>query len=319
MACSSNYPNCGDPSSAPVVPEPLTKIASVIGTIVAIIGVIGTVLKVVGAISVVEGVLTVAGYSIGGAAASGAVAGAAAAIAIIIVIGTYAGDRCVPVSGLPECIAGVITEIVESFNSVTDELLPFTAMHDRVDIVVKSRFWPIVESNNAFVFCTDQETPRRSEILRAYYYDSQVCQAATGAQVGAIPGAVAGVIAAAIVAAAIGCATVYLCIIALIVAVIVAAVATLVGALIGGQVAKESTPDSSPSDGSGTALTTGNLISVHGNKLRREHDSGANVLWWVSSTTLHGQVSATVSPPYSYCEIDEELSMDACPLPNKPR
>jgi hypothetical protein len=217
--------------------------------------------------------------------------------------------------GLRECIAGVVSEVVGSFESFLDELFPFSAMHDRVDVVTKSRFWDVIENGEAFVHCTDEEPPRRSEIMRCYYYDRQVCDAASGAQIGAGVGAAGGVIAAAAVAAAIGCATVILCLIAIIVAVIVAAAAALVGALAGGQIAKAASEDDSPTALTGETLTVSDYVSVHGNMQRREHDDGANVMWWARSTSLHGRASDGLPRPFSYCEVNDELTGDACPVP----
>jgi hypothetical protein len=48
--------------------------------------------------------------------------------------------------------------------------------------------------------------------------------------------------------------------------------------------------------------------------VRRDEENGANVYWFVNSTTIHGEVAAGTPEPFSYCEIDEQLSMDACPV-----
>jgi hypothetical protein len=317
MACISRRPRCGI-AEAPVVPEPLSQIGTAIGTLIGILGTLGTVLGLAGKLSVSGGVLSVGGVAIGPAAAAGALSGLVAGILVIVTVGLFALDRCVQGEGLRECIAGVVNEVVESFSSGWDEVFPFSAMHDRVDVVVKSRFWDIVESGEAFVFCTDEEPPRRSEVLRCYYFDSRVCEAAQAAVIGAGVGAAAGVIAAALVAAAIGCATVILCIVALIVAALVAAVAALVGALVGGQIGKAAATDDRPTAATGQVVGVGDLVSVHGNMKRREHDNGANVFWWTSSTSLHGRARDGLPSPFSYCEIDEELAIDSCPIPTPP-
>jgi hypothetical protein len=207
-------------------------------------------------------------------------------------------------------VAGVVHEVVGSFDSALDEIFPFSAMHDRVDVLAKSRFWDVSEDNQAFVHCTDAEPPRRSELLRCYFDDRRVCDAAHGAQIGAAAGAAAGIILAALAAAAIGCATVILCLIALLVAAIIVAAVALAGAFAGGQIAKELSTDDSPTAGSGETLTVGYLVTIRGSLKRREYDEGANVIYWASSAQFHG---TSVSPqPLSYCEIDDELVDEGC-------
>jgi hypothetical protein len=305
MACIERRPRCGTPDSS-LVPTPLSKIGSVIGIISAIAGAVGGVIK---ATDTVVGIATSLG-----AAGSGTIAGLAAGIAVIIIVGIYAFDRCVGTDGLQECVAGVVNEIVQDFSSALEEIFPFTAMHDRIDVVVKARYWDVVEDGNAKVLCTDEAPPRRSEILRCYYFTERVCNAAKGAQIGAGVGAAAGVVAAAAVGAAIGCATVILCIVALIVAALVAAAAALVGALIGGQIAKAVSDGDSPTAADGTEISVGDLITVNGNMVRREEDEGANVIWWVSTSSLSGRMPDSVaSNPFSYCDVDDVFTMDSCP------
>ena len=313
MACIDRRPRCGA-AEAPVIPEPLSTIGAAFAWIFGAFGVIATVAGIFEKISVVGGVLQIGGIAIGGAAAAGALAALVAGITIIVIVGVFAMDRCVQGEGLSECVAGVVHEIVESFADALDELFPFSAMHDRVDVVVKSRFWDVVESGDAHVHCTEEAPPRRSEIMRCYYYEGRVCDAASAGIIGAGAGAVAGIIAGALIAAAIGCATVILCLIAIIVAAIVAAVAALVGALIAGQAAKAAGEDETPT-ASGNAIAVGDLVTVRGNMQRREEDDGANVIWWVSGSDLHGRARDGLAQPFSYCDIDEELTMDGCPVP----
>lgn len=313
MACIDRRPRCGAAEVA-VIPEPLSTIGAAFAWIFGAFGIIATVAGIFEKISVVGGVLKIGSITIGGAAAGGALAGLVAGITIIAIVTAFALDRCVQGKGLLECIAGAVHKIVESFSSTLDELFPFSAMHDRVDVVVKSRFWDVVESGESFVHCTDESPPRRSEIMRCYYYEKRVCDAAMAGITGAGIGAVAGIIAGAAIAAAIGCATIIFCLLAIIVAAIVAAVAALVGALIAGQIAKAAGEDEAPSAG-GTVIGVGDLITVRGNMQRREEDDGANVMWWVSSSDLHGQVRDGLAEPFSYCEIDEELAMDGCLVP----
>lgn len=304
MACIERRPRCGAADS-PAIPEPISRIGSIIGIIAGLAGAVGGVVKGLETVGTI-------GVSLGGAA-GGAVSGALAAIAVIIIIAVYAFDRCIGTDGLRECIAGVVSEIVQDFSEWTEELFPFTAMHDRVDVVVKSRYWDVVEDGQAKVHCTDEAPPRRSEIMRTYFFTKRVCDTMTGAQIGVTVGAVGGVIAAAAIGAAIGCATVILCIFALILAALVAAIAALVGALIGGQIAKAISDETSPTSG-GVEIAVGDLITIHGNMVKREFDENANVLWWASSSALSGTTPTSIpSSPFSYCEIDDVFTMDACP------
>jgi hypothetical protein len=56
----------------------------------------------------------------------------------------------------------------------------------------------------------------------------------------------------------------------------------------------------------------GDLVTVSGPMVRREEDSGANVLWWVASSALHGRLVTTTA--FSYREVDDQLDVDACPV-----
>lgn len=314
MACIDRRPRCGE-ADAPVIPEPLSTIAAAFAWIFGAFGIISTIAGIFEKISVTGEVLSIGGITIGTAGVAGALAGLLGAVTIIAIVTVFALDRCVQGEGLRECIAGVVHDIVASFSKALDELFPFSAMHDRVDVVVKSKFWDVVESGDAFVFCTDELPPRRSEIMRCYYFEERVCSAASAGVIGAGIGGAAGVIAAAAIAAAIGCATVILCLFALILALLVAAVAALVGALIAGQIAKAAGEDEDPSADTGEAISIGDLVSVFGNMQRRENDQGANTMWWVSSTNLHGRARDGLSQPFSYCDINDELEVDACPIP----
>lgn len=308
MTCIGRSPRCGEPSSSPT---PTTTIMDIITAISAIVG------AILGAVKFFGNAQAIAAF-FGGAAGAGAVAGAAGAIFVIVAVGIYAHDRCIQGEGNGVCIAGVVTHLENSFSSVGDELFPFTAMHDRVDVVVKSRFWDVVESSNAFVHCTDHEFPRRSEIQRCYYFEPRVCEAAQAGVVGAGLGGAAGVIAGAAIAAAIGCLTVILCIVALIVAALVAATAALIGAFIAGQAAKAAAGDTDPTGSGGQPIVAGDLVSVRGNRKLREHDDNAGVLWWVSQTDLHGRISDGAARPLSYCDVDDELTTESCPRPDEP-
>src|SRR4051794_32628111 len=161
MTCIARHPRCGN-AAADVSPAPLTTLLEIIG----ILGVIATIIGAIAKLEVVNGVIMIGSVAVGSAAAGGAIAGAAAAIAVIVIIAVFAFDRCLQGDGRPECVAGVVDVVEDSFSSASDEIFPFTAMHDRVDLIAKSFFWDVIESGEAFVFCTPDPHPRTSEIMR---------------------------------------------------------------------------------------------------------------------------------------------------------
>jgi hypothetical protein len=304
MACIERRPRCGEIA---VQEEPISKVVVIVGGIVTIIGLI------VKFESVKSAAESAASY-LGGMYFAGATAGFIGAVAVLATISWYVHDRCNPKQGESVCLAGVVQNIVQDFNDFWDDLLPFSAMHDRVDLVVKSRFWDIVENNATLVHCTDVpiDSLRKSEIFRAYYFTDRVCNAARGAMVGGSVGAVPGILLAALAAAAIGCITFFGCLLALLVAALIAATMVLAGAWAGGHIAKGE--ESSPEDDSGTSISIGDLLRVSGPIFSKEYDNGANVMWWVDTSALSGNVYDRVpNNPFSYCEIDEEFMMDGCP------
>jgi hypothetical protein len=306
MACVNERPNCGT-AEAGVVPEALTEVIKWIVIIWGGIGTILGVLKALGAISVSGGVISIGGTAIATGFFAGAAVGFVVAVTTFVVVLNSARDRCNPSDATSECVAGVVVAMEASFSSTLDEFAPWQAMHDRVDLIVKSFFWPVVESGEAFVFCTDEPWPRRSEIMRIYFFDRQVCDAAQGATVGAAVGMVAGIIAAAAIAAVM-CITVVLCIIGLLLAAAVAAAAVLGGAAIGGQIGKAGSQEQDPT-ADGQTLGVGHLVTARGPMERREYDDGANVIYWAESAQFHG---VSMSPqPFSYCEINDEFE-DGC-------
>lgn len=305
MACIERSPRCGE---LDIVEEGLDQIVSII---LIIAGIIGGVVSFVKFAEALPGIVAF----LGGASAGGATAGLLAGIVVFTTIVIYLDDRCIEKEGTSECVAGVVHNIVQDFDSALDELFPFTAMHDRIDLVVKSGYWDKVENNAAHVFCTDDDFPRKSEIIRCYYFTDRVCNAAKGATVGGAVGLIGGIIAGAAIAAAIGCATVIFCLLAILLAAIVAALAVLVGALIGGQIGKALSDDTTPSDDTGSEISIGDLITVNGKIVARGYDEGANTIYWVDASSLSGVAPDTIpNDPFSYCEINDIFTMDACPV-----
>jgi hypothetical protein len=301
MACIDRVPKCGFGGGPDPVADPLKQFGALVALLGTIIGVLGGL-----------GALKTIAAKLGGALGGGAAISIVAVIAVMILISLYLFSRCNQPDGLPQCIAGCVSNIRESFSSSWEYLFPFAAMPNRVDVTVKSFFWDFVELNMAYVYCTDESFPRMSEIMHCYYYTARVCNAATGALIGAAAGGIAGIIAGAAVAAAIGCATVVLCVIALILAAIVAVAAALLGAMAGGNIAQAASDDSPPADGSGHAVATGMLVTLDGNMAQLQEDNKANCLWWTRDTNIHGVITSAAQKPFSYCDIDEQFAMDAC-------
>jgi hypothetical protein len=286
----------------------------VLTVILAIWGIVGTIGSVVGILSdaAKAGVLTILGVSAPGLAW---LAAAAAALATVITIFAFYWNRCLDKpDGLQACSAGVVNEIVPSFDSAADELFPFTAMHDRVDVVVKSQYWPLVQQLALFVKCAGD--PDRSPIIQGLYESDDVCAAGLGATIGGVAGAVGGILLGALVAGAIGCAGsgifyVLCLIVVMLIAAIIAAVVALVGAFIGGQIGKAAAGDTEPTADSGNVIQVGDYVTTKGNLITSGDFDGARIYWFVEATTVHGR--STGSPQFSFRDPDTNLALDACP------
>lgn len=309
MACIQRVPRCGEIS---VSEEPINVFIGWLSIIFSIIGIIMTILEYETAAAFVSWLVGIIGVWAGAI-----LAGVIGAGAIILVVYLYHKDRCSPQDAPVVCIAGVVQNIVQEFDGVLEYFFPFTAMHDRIDLVVKSTYWDLVENNAVKVFCTtDTGAFRTSEIMRCYYFTPRVCSIVSGALVGAVIGGIIGVaIGAAIAVLVIGCATVVLCLLAILAALVIAAAAALLGAAAGGAAVLLTSDNEDPSDSSGTVIGIGNLITVNGNILTREYDDGANVIWWVTNSSLSGNAPDSIpNNPFSYCDINDVFPMDACPI-----
>jgi len=307
MACVDDNPNCGE-ANVEATPESLTQVVGWIVIIFGLAGILISIVKAIGAITVSGGTISIGGTAITSGLFAGGAVGFAVAVTTFIMVLMSARDRCNPSKAESQCVAGVVNGIVPSFSNTRDDWLPWQAMHDRVDVIVKSFYWQIVEGGNAYVFCTDQPRPRRSEILRCYFFEQRVCDAADGAAAGAAVGAVAGIVAAALIAAAM-CTTLVFCLLGLLIAAIVAAAAVLGGAAIGGQIAKAASENKDPTADTGETLEVGYLVTVRGPMEPRGYDEGANAIYWATNAQFHG---LSMSPqPFSYCEINDEFD-DGC-------
>jgi hypothetical protein len=289
--------------------------------ILTIFGIIGTIGSIIGVGIKAAGITTLPILGTTGAGIGliglGAVAGGAA---VLITVFAFYFDRCLnKPDGLNACSAGVVNEIVEAFNEGADELFPFTAMHDRVDVVVKSNYWHLVQNNAEFVKCASD--PLSSPIIQGLYETPEVCAAGLGATIGALVGAIGGIILGILLGAALGCAATgpfyLLCLLlAIIIAAIVAAVIALIGAFIGGQIGKAIAEETTPSASDGNALQTGDYVTTKGNLAIIGNFDGARVYWFVTETTLHGR--STGSPQFSHTDPDTNLTTDACPIEQPP-
>jgi hypothetical protein len=326
MPCpGSSARRCG-PLSSPAVPNVLPAIIGILSAIWSVISIIWTVVRgisgALGSVEVVEGLLLYFAAKAAGPTvtvsfvAAAVVTAFVAAVAVVILIGAHISDRCLHhPGGTPECVAGVVIGAVHSFNSTIDDLFPFTATHDRIDLVVKEHYFDVVEAGAAYVFCTDAPVRRRSPILRCYYFSEEVCNAGRGSLYGAVAGGVAAIVAAAIIAAAVGCSTPIGCLIVLAVIAVVALILVLAGALIGGQAGRAASRDTSPVSDTGRTLREGDYVTVQGNMVKRDYDEGANVLWWETSTQFHGPSTVTARP-FNHCDIEADnfgVEMDRCP------
>jgi hypothetical protein len=243
----------------------------------------------------------------------GALAGAA--ITFVVVVDFYRLRCHNEPETRPACSAGVIERVVPSFDSATDELFPFTAMHDRIDVVVKCVYWYLVETGAARVICNND--PDASPILRGYYKSDKVCGAGLGASIGGLIGAVGGIflgvfLGGLIVSAGCGPFAWACIIIAALVALLVAAACVLIGAFLGGQVGKALAGEDPPATDDGRTIHQRDYVSTRGGLLTSGDDDGARIYWFVTSTTLHGQSS--LEPPFSHTDPDAALLVDACPI-----
>jgi hypothetical protein len=238
-------------------------------------------------------------------------ASAAGAVATLATVAVFYWKRCLEdPDRQPACSAGVINSVVNAFSSAADELFPFSAMHDRADVVVKSVYWFLVEANAQLVDCAQDAD--QSPIIRCYYRTDEVCSAGLGATIGGTAGAVGGVLLGAIAGAAIGCVTILFCILALLAALVVAAASVLAGAFVGGQLGKMvSGRGGGARTALGETLVVGDYVTTSGGLVTLGEADGARVYWFVDHTVVHGRSAG--NPEFSFRDPDANLNPDACP------
>ena len=295
-----------------------------IGTFIAVVGV---VLGAIGGLGTALGwfaspaehiVFSVGSVSFTAAIVAGSAAGALLTAGFVFV---SAIDRLKSRDGVKACYAGVADAFVPAFESGWDTVFPFAAQHDRMDVVVKPAYWPlVVMPPSAFVHCNDDSLD--SPVIRSYYYSDEIEGAAYGSMVGAAVGAVGGFIAGLLVGVAIGCAGgPILCAIAFLVALLVAAAIVLAAAFAGGNIGRaiagNSTPSGSPAGTEGSQeLGSGDYVSVNGNLVVYAEDNNAIVSWWVESTSVHGRSTfgegVGGGSPFNFTDPRDRLEPDAC-------
>ena len=305
----ANKPLCGNAGSA-TGDTILSRISGWLGLISTIGGIVSGVSQAIAATSIITilGVSATAGMWL--AAVAGAVVGLVIIIASVV-------DRLSDRKGLRGCYAGVVTSITPSFSDFASNIAPYTAQHDRVDVVVKPTYWSLVE-RGLFVYCDTDSL--ESPLIRGYDHSTEIVGAATGSIVGGVAGAVAGILLGALAAAAIGCATIILCIIALIVAALIALVAVLILAFAGGQIGRaagSSSPTGTPSGGGASAqIASGDYVTINGNMVLYPEDSNAIVAWWIGNTTVHGRSASGEgtggSAPFRFTDPRDNLEPDDC-------
>jgi len=298
---AENKPTCG--IQAIPTDSTLDAIIAVLGFLFGIPSIIGGLIKVIGMTEVIE-ILGVAG------ATNLWIAAAAAAAVTLAIVVVFWYQRCAPRDGLNGCAAGVVNDIEESFDSAADTLFPFAAMHDRVDVVVKCDYWPLVENNASFVKCTEHADPDlQSPILQSFFENPEVCAAGLGATIGAGIGAVGGILAGVAIAAAIGCAGPWI-IICLIVAAVVAAAIVLAGAFAGGNIGR-ALAGGGPPQANGRTIGIGNYVTNKGILVVHGDLDGAVVFWFVTEASFHG-TSSEPGPPFTHTDPDTNLVPDGC-------
>ena len=299
-------PTCG-PQATPI-DSTLDTILLVISIISGIAGFIGIVIAVVEKTAT----LTILGIT---AATSIWIAAAAGAVIVIGVVSVFYYQRCAEREGLRDCAAGVVNELTDSFDSAADRLFPFTAMHPRVDVVVKCNYWYLVENNADTIKCTKHSDPvDQSPILQSFFKSDRVCSAGLGALIGSIVGGVGGILLAALILA--GCAlSGPLFVFCLIAALLIAAIVTLIGAAIGGNIGEWVADDDTPVV-AGDEIVVGHYVTFTGNLVVHGDFNNAVVMWFVGTdpaASLHG-TSRELGPPFTHRDPDENLQPDACPV-----
>lgn len=256
------------------------------------------------------------------AAAQTAIVIAAVAIATVAAIAQIYSDRCKTQSGIPnQCFSGIVNDIIPAFSTTTDAIFPFSSLHDRVDVVVRSVYFDELRQYGKSVYCINT-VPTMSPVLIAFYHNAQVCAAGAGAVTGAVVGGIVGTLLGVAAYVALGCVSIIFCIFCLIVAALIALAAAIAGAVIASQAAKAATKSSGPTETSGNAeqqIHVGDIVTVIGNLISAGFLAGEAVLWWTTSTALIDTLETP--PPFSTEMADAAFAngkVDSCLTSSNP-
>jgi hypothetical protein len=285
-------------------------------TFLAILGVIGTIATVVGTIytSTQTATIPILGITGSGVGAIGLSAVAAAA-AVVLTAFSFWFDRCLSSpTGEEACSAGVIDNIVPSFDDATSYIFPFTAQHDLVSVVTQCQYWPLVQQNAGFIHVNPTDN---SPAIHCYFKSKPVCTAAGGGVIGAVIGGVAGIVVGIIAGAALGCAATgpfyFLCLLlACLIAAIIAAVCALIGAFLGGSIGHAIGGSGFLTVDSGAEPSVGDYITTCGNTIIYGNDEHARVYWFVEHSALHGHSMAPAGQQWIHADPDANLPLDTC-------
>lgn len=232
-----------------------------------------------------------------------------------------------PPFGRFACVTGVIDAVSAGFSQWYSEVIGFTGNQPRIDVVVKSDYWPTVTLDSpSFLWCAGCAncppsvagpaglaggTPPCSPELPCFFHNRQVCGASLGSSIGATVGAAVGAALAAIggiiAMAATGCLAAatfaWVCwlilLLIVVIVIVVVALSALITAMVGTQVGKAAAGGSSgPTGPAGVALTPGTYVSVTGNMVQANASLGSNALWfagWIPNAngTTVDDVTAT--------------------------
>ncbi len=226
------------------------------------------------------------------------------AVSVYILFRMWYDDCVGDPEGQTRCVSGVVEK-------VTDESvgLIFNADHPSAHVVVKSRYWDLLQLNAGMINCSAAGSP----ILIVFYESSKVCGAKLGALIGGAAVGIGGIVLGALAAAAIGCATIILCALALLIAALIVVAAVIIGAAAGGAIGAAVSEDNVPELENGDAIQVGDYVSVLGPTIRNDNYEGAIVQYFNETTSLLGRSSG--SPSFSHEDPDNAIpdNMEACP------
>ena len=216
--------------------------------------------------------------------------------------------------GVHRCYAGVLNEIVRAFSSAWDYVFPWTAEHERYDVVLNAKYWdiPVLGGGQPYVWCADN-----SPLIRSYQRHDGVIGAALGSIVGAVVGGLLGIgVFGPMVAGLLACLAAFpigfLCLLfAFLLIFLVSAASTVVAAILGGNFGHA--VGVTTSTGRGTTplrAEVGTFLTVkRGNLVQYGADYNAVVAYWAHDIALCGQCRRA-NPPFSFEDADQP---DACP------